>query len=170
MQEYKILDEYINTDTKIRFQHLACNTVFDLTPYHFIKKYNKTYCPICYYKKSKGEIIIAKFLTNHNIIFHKEFIFPDLPLLRFDFYIPDKNVIIEYDGQQHFEAIELWGGEENFLKTKERDKIKNLYCISNNINLIRIPYYDFDIINQILYEIFEEKSSTTIEKYLINTK
>ena len=48
---------------------------------------------------SKGEIVIGKFLSARNILFHKEFIFPDLPSARFDFYIPEKNMIIEYDGQ-----------------------------------------------------------------------
>lgn len=170
LKEYAILDEYVNIDTKIRMQHLTCNTIFEIDPYHFIERYKKTYCPICYYKKSKGEIIIGKFLSARNILFHKEFIFPDLPLARFDFYIPEKNMIIEYDGQQHYETIECWGGEEALKEIQKRDTIKNIYCINNNISLIRIPYYDFDLINQILYEIFEEKSSTTIEKYLINTK
>lgn len=168
LAEYSVLDEYINIDTKIRFQHLKCGTIFDIDPYHFIFRYKKIYCPICYYKKSKGEIVIAKFLTEHNILFHKEFVFPNLLNSRFDFYLPQYQIAIEYDGEQHFKAIEPWGGEEQLINTQNRDEIKNQYCIDNNIKLFRIPYYDFDLINQILYEIFEEKSSTTIEKYLVN--
>jgi hypothetical protein len=55
LEEYEVLDKYINADTKIHFKHKKCNTVFKITPYHFIHSSKKKYCPICYYKKSKGE-------------------------------------------------------------------------------------------------------------------
>ena len=48
--------------------------------------------------------------------------------------------IIEYDGEQHFKPIDVWGGEEALSNTRERDLIKNKYCFDNNIPLIRIPY------------------------------
>lgn len=59
--------------------------------------------------------------------------------LRFDFYIKNK-YIIEYDGKQHFQAIDFFGGEEEFYQRREHDLIKNKYCFDNNIPLIRIPY------------------------------
>ena len=65
LQEYEILSPYVNTDTKIRFKHKICGTEFEQTPYNFIYKSHKQYCPICYYKKSKGEVIIAQFLNNN---------------------------------------------------------------------------------------------------------
>ena len=59
----------------------------------------------------------------------------------FDFYLTDYNVLIEYDGIQHFEARESsWNTTENLLKTQKRDQIKNEWCKNNNIPLIRIPY------------------------------
>lgn len=62
---------------------------------------------------------------------------------RFDFYIPDKNYIIEFDGPQHFKAVG-WGSKSQIKATFERtvknDKIKNNYCAQHNIPLIRIPY------------------------------
>lgn len=61
----------------------------------------------------------------------------------------------------------FFGGEQGLLETQKRDREKNKYCINNNIQLFRIPYTDFSHINQILNEIFKEKSSTTIEKYLV---
>ena len=68
--------------------------------------------------------------------------------MSFDFAILDDNgnviKLIEYDGEQHFKPIEKWGGEEKFLIQKERDERKNQYCKENNLNLLRIPYYDFD--------------------------
>ena len=64
----------------------------------------------------------------------------DKKQLPFDFYLPDYNCCIEYDGRQHFQAIEYWGGEEVFQLTQFHDQIKNDYCKENNIRLIRIKY------------------------------
>lgn len=166
LKEYEILENYINIDTKIQFKHKKCNTTFKMTPWNFIHKHNKKYCPICYYKKSKGEVIINIFLEENNIDYQKEFIFPNF-CKRFDFYLPELNICIEYDGQQHFEEIDFFGGKQGLLKTQKSDKEKNAYCLKNGIQLFRIPYTEISNINQILSEILKEKSSTTIEKYLV---
>lgn len=167
LEEYEILDKYINIDTKIRFKHKKCGTIFNISPYSFMYKAKKKYCPICYYNKSKGEIDINKYLEINKIDYQKEFMFPDLPNRRFDFFLPEYNMCIEFDGKQHFESIKFFGGEENLIKTQIRDKEKNNYCIKNNIKLIRIPYTEYLNLNKILDEILKEKSSTTIEKYLV---
>jgi len=60
--------------------------------------------------------------------------------LPFDFYIENYNLIIEFDGKQHFEPISRFGGEEGFNKIKINDAIKNNYCKLHKINLIRINY------------------------------
>ena len=137
-----------------------------MTPWNFIHKHNKKYCPICYYKKSKGEIIINNFLEENNIDYQKEFIFPN-SRKRFDFYLPELNICIEYDGRQHFEEIDFFGGKQGLLEIQKRDNEKNAYCLKNGIQLFRIPYTEISNINQILSEILKEKSSTTIEKYLV---
>lgn len=102
-------------------------------------------CPRC--KDSRGEVEINKWLINNNIIFIPQKRFDDcrdiLPL-PFDFYLPDYNICIEYDGEQHYKSIKKFGGEDKFLKVKKRDKIKTNYCIINNITLFRIKY-DEDI-------------------------
>ena len=62
---------------------------------------------------------------------------------RFDFVIFDEkglNYLIEYDGEQHYGAVEYWGGEEEYAKRKERDGRKNQWAQDHNIPLIRIPY------------------------------
>lgn len=72
--------------------------------------------------------------------------------LAFDFYLPDLNICIEFDGQQHYISIDRWGGD-NGLKTRQiRDEIKNKYCENNNIILIRIKYNEkiYDKLNQLL--------------------
>jgi len=105
-------------------------------------------CPKC--KESKGERKIREYLEKNNIEYIQEYILFDQ--FRFDFYLKDINTVIEYDGKQHFESIEFFGGEDALIKTQERDKIKNDYCIKNNIPIIRIPYTEFKNINIILKE------------------
>jgi hypothetical protein len=104
-------------------------------------------CPIC--QESTGEKLIASILEKKKIRFSKQHKFVDCTnkkegkfcrKLPFDFYIPSKNVCVEYDGRQHFMAIDTFGGEEAFKTQKIRDKIKNQYCEKNGIKLIRIPY------------------------------
>lgn len=167
LEEYDVLEEYINIDTPILFKHKECGTEFKLTPYQFITRHNKKYCPLCYYKKSKGEVAIASFLSKKNIPFKREYMFNSLPGKKFDFYLPNINTCIEYDGEQHFIPVEYFGGEDALIATQERDKEKNSFCIKNGIPLIRITYNDFQNINNILEAIFEEKSPTTIEKYFV---
>lgn len=167
LEEYEVLESYVNTDTPIRLRHKECNCVFSITPDHFLRKYRKKYCPICYYRKSHGEIAITTFLTQRGIDYQREFTFPNLPKRRFDFYLPQENIVIEFDGAQHYMAIDFFGGEESFLATQARDQEKNKFCLSNGIKLFRIPYSEIDNVSQILFEILEEKRSTTIERFLI---
>ena len=107
--------------------------------------------PSCGCSKSKGEIVISSILNNLKIKFDKEKIFkncinPETNCpLRFDFYLPDYNCCIEYDGEQHF-LIAGWNTKEKLKKTQYRDNIKTQYCKDNNIKLIRIPYTDFNIL------------------------
>lgn len=100
-------------------------------------------CPIC--RESFGERNISIYLENKNIEFIRQKKFPDCKYvghLPFDFYIPNMNICIEYDGIQHFKPIDIFGGIKEFEKTKIKDKIKNEYCAKNNITLIRISYAD----------------------------
>ena len=96
----------------------------------------------------RGEEKIQNILQDNNLIFVREKTFKDCisnqkGKLRFDFYI-NENYLIEYDGQQHFYAVGNWGGEEQFQKTQLYDNIKNEYCKTHNIPLIRIPYTHYD--------------------------
>lgn len=67
--------------------------------------------------------------------------------LRFDFYLPDYNCCIEYDGFTHYIANGGWNTEENLAGIQYRDNIKNTFCKDNNIRLVRIPYTDFNKID-----------------------
>jgi hypothetical protein len=124
-------------------------------------KENKIYNPNLnrgYYKygtDSKGVIKIKKYLNDNKIPFINEKTFPECKyknLLRFDFYINhDKgNFLIEFDGQQHFEHTGYFGSKEDFNLSLIRDNIKNKFCISNKILLLRISYNNQDNIENIL--------------------
>ena len=99
-------------------------------------------CPRC--SESKGEKYVAKILDNRNIKYDRQKIFEDCrgfcKTLSFDFYLPDYNILIEYDGRQHFEPINKWGGNYSLKKQQMYDTIKNEYAKRNNIKLIRIPH------------------------------
>lgn len=112
---------------------------FSQTPNDHLKG---TGCPDC--SESKGEKHIAELLTNKNITFIRQKTFEDCKgkfrKLLFDFYLPEYNILIEYDGRQHFEAFDFFGGDVGLQRVKLHDKIKNEYADKNNIKLIRIKY------------------------------
>lgn len=98
-------------------------------------------------KKSSGEDKICSLLQELGITFNTEKTFEDCRnpktngLLRFDFYLPDYNICIEYDGEFHYKARNVgWDTEEKLKSTQYRDNIKTQFCKDNNIKLIRIPY------------------------------
>ena len=96
-------------------------------------------------KESKGVHDITKFLNINNIKYIREHFYEDcknINYLRFDFFLPETNTLIEYDGRQHFESVDIWGGEDALLKIKINDEIKNNYCIKNRIPLLRISYLE----------------------------
>jgi very-short-patch-repair endonuclease len=112
-------------------------------------------CPVC--KTSIGEKTIKEYLDKNNLNYEEQYSFKDCVdkyPLKFDFYLPEHNICVEYDGIQHFEPVELFGGERAFKERKKRDNIKDIYCKENNIGLIRIPYYEKDNIDNFFNFIF----------------
>lgn len=110
-------------------------------------------CPKCDDYKFKKEI--RKMLNNNKITFVENYKFTDCRnkyQLPFDFYIPSIRTIIEFNGKQHYEPIEHFGGVENYNRLKTNDKIKEDYCEENYINLIIIKYDQYDDIWSILLE------------------
>lgn len=110
-------------------------------------------CPIC--QESKGEKEVSNILRKYNIKYNRQKIYNDLigiggGLLRFDFYLLDYNILIEYQGEQHYDNN--WYNKESQQKTKLHDALKRKYCCNNNIKLIEISYKDFQNIEIILIE------------------
>jgi hypothetical protein len=98
-------------------------------------------CPRC--RESKGEKFIAKWLQEHNIEYTPQKRFPSCKNKRelpFDFHIKNTNILIEYDGEQHFKPTSIWGGEKEFKNITLRDTIKNTWAKENKYLIIRLNY------------------------------
>lgn len=117
-------------------------------------------CSNC--RESKGEMAIREFLQKFGLKFYREHKFSDCRNthpLPFDFLIQMNSslpLIVEYDGIQHFQEIEFFGGEVGYKNTMKNDNIKSNYCINNDIPLIRIPYWELDNIEYILFDALVE--------------
>ena len=129
----------------------SCGNVFTTSYANFIRAGIRR-CPVCVKSNSSGEVIIENYLDSIGIRYEREKRFNDCRdrrTLPFDFYLPGHNLIIEFDGQQHYYPI---FGEESFLKTKKHDIIKDSYCNTNKINILRIPYWDGHRIKELIDE------------------
>lgn len=147
------LDNYHSTDSKIEIKCRNNHTFYQKASNHLQGKG----CRIC--SESSGERTITKILESTNITYIREKIFENcknIYHLKFDFYLPDYNICIEYDGIQHFNPVQIFGGISTFKKMKINDEIKNKYCDNNNIKLLRISYLEnieeklLDYINKLI--------------------
>lgn len=143
-------DEYVGSKVKnLKIKCGSCGNVY-ITDFQTYKHFGLSHrCKECTKKESKPELLIRKFLTSNNIMFEQEKRFDDcrdaLPL-PFDFYLEDYNLLIEFDGQQHYKPVP----NRDYETTVKHDNIKNEYCASHNIDLLRIPYWEVDNIEEIL--------------------
>lgn len=136
---YKMLGKYVGAHDYYKFKCNSCGKVFK-GEYNQVRRGNWG-CPIC--KQSKGERFVQKYLDEHNISYITQKKFSDLKdkrLLSYDFYLPKQNVLIEYQGLQHYEPKEYFGGGDRFKIQCYHDKLKTLYAINNKFILLQIPY------------------------------
>ena len=130
---------YKNNHTKLTLRCLIHDLKFEQTPK---KHYKCQGCPKCL-KKSKAEEKIDNFFRNSKINFVREYKFKDCKYkkpLPFDFFFPDKNIVLEYQGEQHFKQQKR--GHETLQERKLKDQIKRDFCKSNNITEIEITCFD----------------------------
>lgn len=149
--EYTFLDTYINNYTKLTVKHNKCGHVYKVRPYSFLKGYG---CPYC--KISQGEKLVDSILSSLTILYESQKTFDDLrdtKPLSYDFYIPSQNILIEYQGIQHYQPSKYFGGEAQFKLQQKHDKMKADYAKAHHYNLITIPY--------------TEDTFSKIKKYLI---
>lgn len=151
--EYSYIEKYKGMHNKILIKHDKCGFIWSITPNNL--KLGKG-CPKCNRKVSKGEQKIIVWLEEHNIKYEAQ-----APLMidghNFfaDFYLPSFDLYIEYNGEQHYQKVNFFGGEEKFKTQQYNDSLKREYLKSK---LVEIPYTCFNDIEKIL------ESSTTISK------
>lgn len=144
--QYELLSSYTRGKDKITVKSNLCGHIFKVTAVKFL---SGTRCTKC--RQSTGEKIIKDYLVRNNINFYSQYIvYINTIQNRFDFFLPDYNAMIEFDGIQHFEPVAFFGGLEELKNRQHRDKLKNDYCNTNNINLIRIDYTEIESITDIL--------------------
>lgn len=140
--------EYTNAHDKLKFQ-CECGKSFHRNWNNF--KNGQVYCRECIKGYSKGETKVKQYLESKEITFVQEYTFDGCKHQRklpFDFYLPDLNTCIEYDGEFHFNTRRTPLNDPSLQQ--KRDAIKTKFCKDNNIKLIRIPYYEFKKIDEIL--------------------
>lgn len=105
---------------------------------------------------SFGEQEIKTVLDKYKIEFKEEYVFKDLigtggGNLRYDFYLPQYNLLIEFQGQQHKDYVPyIHGSYSEYMRTKDHDRLKRLYAAKNGIDLLEIRYYNQDNIEYII--------------------
>jgi len=99
-------------------------------------------CPKC--KTSNGELLISKILNEKKIQYIQQKTFPgckNIRKLKYDFYLPKQNILIEYNGAQHYNCIKYWHyGKRSLASQQHRDRIKKDYALSNGYKFLIIKY------------------------------
>jgi hypothetical protein len=155
-EEYTVLGEYKNASTKILMRHNceSCgNYEYEVAPQKFL---NNRRCPAC--RDIKGEKVIFDYLRKNNITFKKEYRIAEcnkLYPLPFDFAVFDNEdnliFLIEYQGIQHYEFVKFFHrNTDGYMDRILYDIEKKIYTEYEHIDLLEIPYTDFDNIQQIL--------------------
>lgn len=138
--DIEIVGCYIDIKTPILHKCKIDGYVWNVVPHSILCGYG---CPQC--NESSGERQVRQWLTSHNIDYEYHKTYSDcrdvLPL-SYDFYLPKYNLCIEYQGEQHYKPISIFGGEEKFKLQQKHDNIKREYCKNNDIGLLEIPYYE----------------------------
>ena len=105
---------------------------------------------------SRGEIKIREILEEAGLNFKMEYIFPDLKTsngrpLRFDFVVFDDDgkidFLIEYQGKQHYEPSNKFGGKKGFFQQQYNDNQKRRFCALHDLKLIEIPYTEENLVS-----------------------
>lgn len=170
----KTTEEFISEATKVH------NNKYDYSQTEYVNNETKV-CIICpkhgpFYQKavshttgagcwscksSKGERLLIDIFIRNGIKYIHQFSPPIYNRLRYDFYLPDFDVLIEFQGGQHFFPIEYFGGEEGFIQTRNNDAFKKSLALQYRLPLI---YFTYKHLKRISKELFERSVLRTIER------
>lgn len=143
--EYTVLSDYRKGDIPILVKHNTCGNKWYVIRKNFVNK--GTRCPCCarIEKDSKSIKSIKSFLDDNNISYNTEQVYStcrDKRVLPFDLYVKSKNLLIEFDGEQHFHPwrFDDENSYEKLKTTHNHDCIKDDFVVKNSISLLRISY------------------------------
>jgi very-short-patch-repair endonuclease len=151
--DYSLVD-YVNSDTKVKIICNKCGRIFEKIPGAHLNQ--EQGCPDCFFGWL-GELKIRDWLEANRINYFPQKKFDDLfdkNKLRYDFYLPDFNLIIEHHGKQHYEPVEYFGGVEKFYERVRHDKMKEEYAKKNGIEMLIISYKE-NILNKLEEKLHE---------------
>lgn len=146
--DYTVIGNYYNCDTPILMRHNTCGRLIKPNPYAFLHKEVRCTCV----QRHKGEVWVGRYLDNnwYSYEVQKGFISlydktPSHPLT-YDFWLPFQNIVIEYQGEQHYRKSKFSNKvtdrevSDRFARQKLHDKMKKDYCYYNNIYYVQVPY------------------------------
>jgi ferredoxin len=156
VNNHTLLSEYVSSSTKIKIDYKCGHEPHWALPTNYK---NGQGCPVC--KESKGEKRIRKWLIENNYEFEAQKEYDGLlglggGLLSYDFYIPNQNLLIEYQGQFHDGSSGEYT-QEKLEYQQEHDRRKKVYAEKNNITLLEIWYWDFDNVDSILNKLIHNE-------------
>lgn len=168
--QFLLNEKYDNKFQVIKFKSMTdkvllkckCGFCFTVLPISTLRA-RGIKCPKCQKSRSKGEIFIETYLTKNKIFFETEKHFDwMLDRTRYDFFIPEYKLIIEFHGLQHYEYTSyFYKNQSEWKKAQQRDKIKEKLALEHNLNYLIIPYNFQNRLKEILNNLF---GSTTISQ------
>lgn len=158
------IDEYINSYIKINWKCLKCNNIWLAASGEIIRKDREgSGCPQC--ARGKNEKRVAEALDELNIEYKKIRINLECKKLFPDYYLPKHNIIIEYNGIQHYKptcfgSMSLENANTVFIKQQLRDNLLRNYCLENKINLLEIDgrKYKGQVLKKYVRDYFEKEN------------
>lgn len=170
--KWVLVGEWNGTSEKTEFKHECGHSRF-ITPYGLIQKRRK--CLGCQNHFSSLHLEVREILESLKIKYEEEFSFTDCRNFRalpFDFYIKELNMCIEVDGKQHYQPSSWFGGDKVFKEITYRDNIKNKFCKTNSINLLRLKYSNKNLFRetiQIYIETLHANTEITVSSNELTT-
>lgn len=159
--DFSLMTNYSNNREIHKIICKKCGKIFESDIHELLLSKGRK-CPYCNPYESLGERAIRLYLEHKGFKRGKDFIkeykikeCKDILPLPFDFYLPDYNMLIEYQGEQHYEK--RFGGRTDLEKIQRHDRIKKKYALSNGFHFLEIPYWELKNIGEILDENIEKK-------------
>ena len=158
--ELEVIGEYNTFASPITIHCTKHDYTFQTTPANILKRVSC--CPKSF--KTYKEETMCTLIESWGYTIERQYVIDgcrDKKELKFDCYLTDFNTAVEYDGENHFFPVK-YGSQslDDAIKkheyTKKHDEIKNRFCMENNINLIRIPYFEFENMEYYLFDKFVE--------------